>query len=469
MNESLPWPEQTTAKFSKRMSLGSRIEQRAAIVALARGNFKPGAISFFTETSPATVRKWINRAKGGDTLIDFPRSGRPRDFTEDIRLMTIAIYCQKAPPLPGMHLWSLRDAQRYFKEHADLIGGRTISRATIHRILLEHALRPHRSKYYLQITDPDFFPKMEHVIRLYLNPPKNLYCFDECTCIQALRRLSPNLPVAGDQPVFRDFDYKRNGTCDLLAFLNPSTGAVHGHCAENHNRHTLCEVFRSHVESHPSDAVIHYIMDNLSTHYHDDFCKTVAELSDVEYAPGRKGDERRRWLQSEQKRIVVHFIPFHASWLNMVEIWFGILKSKCLKYDQFLSVDQLREDIISFINTWNEYFAHPFNWSYKGEDLYAKAVRRFCRLLCIQTDQMDSKFLTSQLLLMNNIADNYLISIPPGDWGHLLDLADKSQKYINQIVENETGPIRYKKASNAYALFVQTLKDKEHPLLANAA
>jgi hypothetical protein len=140
--------------------------------------------------------------------------------------MTIAVFCQKRPPLPGVYRWSLRDAHRYFKEHPECVGG-SISRATIQRILAEHILKPHRSKYYLQITDPDFFPKMEHIIGCYLNPPENLYCYDECTCIQALERVTPNLPATEDQPVLEDFDYSRNGITDLLAFLNPATGKVY--------------------------------------------------------------------------------------------------------------------------------------------------------------------------------------------------------------------------------------------------
>ena len=381
--------------------------------------------------------------------------------------MIIAVYCQQAPPLPGLHLWSLRDAERFFKEHTDSIGG-SISHATIQRILMEHALRPHRHKYYLQITDPDFFSKMEHVIGFYLNPPENLYCFDECTCIQALKRLTPNLPAGSDRPVLEDFEYERNGTCDLLAFLNPATGTVYGRCTPNHDRHTLCEVFRSHIKSHPSEAIIHYIMDNLTTHYSDDFCQTIAELSGAEYSPPATGEERRQWLQSENKRIVVHFIPFHASWLNMVEIWFGILKSKCLRYDQFLSLTQLREAITAFIDTWNKLFAHPFKWSYRGEGLYAKAVRRFSRLLFIQTDQMDSKFLTSQILLMSNIADNYLKSIPTADWLQLLDLAVQNDEYINNIIEKEIGPNRQKRARQAYARFKETVVHND-PHLAKAA
>ena len=191
---------------------------------------------------------------------------------------------------------------------------------------------------------------MEQIINLYLNPPQHLYCFDECTCIQALKRLTPNLPVAADQPVLEDFDYNRNGTTDLIAFLDPATGKVDGQCVPNHNRHTLCRVFTEHVQALPPNTEIHYIADNLSTHYHDDFCHTVAQLSGVSYSPLKSGVQRRKWLASKDKRIAVHFVPFHASWLNMVEIWFGLLKNKCLKYEYFLSVQQLCQDI---------YFSRP--------------------------------------------------------------------------------------------------------------
>ncbi|MDA2937096.1 IS630 family transposase, partial [Acidobacteria bacterium AH-259-A15] len=362
MKDKLPALTESPLTAMGRSLIQPRIEQRAAIAALSMAGISHSIIAAFTQTHPSTVRRWICRVEEGQSITDLPRSGRPRSYGEASRLMTIAVYCRQAPALPGVHLWSLRDAERHFQEHPESVGG-PITRSTIHRILREHALRPHRRRYYLQITDPDFFPKMEPIVDLYLNPPHNLYCFDECTCIQALKRLTPNLPAAAGQALLEDFNYRRNGITDLLAFLNPATGKVYGQCTADHNRHTLCRVFRAHVQTHPPDTLIHYIMDNLSSHYHEDFCRTVAELSDVPYPPLQGGAERRQWLQSEDKRIVVHFLPFHASWLNMVEIWFGILKSKCLKYDHFYSVAQLRESIIAFIETWNECFAHPFQWS----------------------------------------------------------------------------------------------------------
>jgi transposase len=269
--------------------------------------------------------------------------------------------------------------------------------------------------------------------------------------------LSPDLAPDSHLPRRRDFDYRRNGITDLLAFLNPRTGEIYGECTADHNRHTLCRVLKNHVETHHPDAVIHYIMDNLSCHYHDDFCQTVAELSNVSYAPLGNGAERRKWLRSEDKRIAVHFIPFHASWLNMVEIWFGILKSKCLSYGHFMSVEQLRESIVNFIDTWNRYFAHPFNWSYTGAGLHQSAVRRFCRLLLIETDQMDSKFLRSQLAMMNNIAENHLELISTDDWQRFLSLAVDKKNYMLNIIENESGPKRQKQARDIYDQFRQTV------------
>lgn len=215
---------------------------------------------------------------------------------------------------------------------------------------------------------------------------------------------------------------------------------------------------------HPPDAVLHYIMDNLSTHYHEDFCQTVAELSGVPYSPLKTGAERRQWLQSPHKRIVVHFVPFHASWLNMIEIWFGILKSKCLRHDHFFSVEQLREAIMTFIDTWNEFYAHPFRWSYTGEGLHGKAVRRFCQLLAIETHQMDSKFLTSQLLLMSNIAENYLDLIAQDDWCCLINLAMEKRDYITNIIESDTRPRGQKNALEAYSRFFETVINDTGPL-----
>lgn len=212
-------------------------------------------------------------------------------------------------------------------------------------------------------------------------------------------------------------------------------------------------VFKEHVNTLAPDATIHYVMDNLSSHFHDDFCRTVADLSKVPYSSLTTGRARREWLQSTNKRIVVHFVPFHASWLNMVEIWFGILNSKCLKHGHFPSVELLVTAIEAFIETWNEFFAHPFTWSYTGDDLYGKTVRRFSKLLFIESNQIDAKFLADQLLLMVNIAQVYLDSVPPNDWLRLVKLGVEKADYMRKIIDNEKGPLRQRRAAAALSRF----------------
>lgn len=355
---------------------------------------------------------------------------------EDVQLKTVAFYCQTTP-LPGISRLSLRDAALYLEQHQEILGC-SISHSTIRRFLQNHSLRPHLNKYFLTITDPEFFPKMQHIIKLYLNQPGYLFCYDECPGIQALMPLCPDLPVDENVPHYRDFLYTRNGTTDLMAFLRVKNGNVFGRCNDNHNRHTLISSFEQHVRMQPSDAQLHYIMDNLNTHFHHDFCEAVARLSKVKYSPLETGSQRREWLQKDDKRIVIHFTPFHGSWLNMVEIWFGILKQKCIKQGVFDSVEILQSTILDFIDTWNRYFAHPFTWKYKGDGLYEKAISRFNKLLLIETPQMDISFLNKQLLLMANIAKDYYKILQTKQWIQLRELLMLKKEYLQNIIMNSS-------------------------------
>jgi len=436
----------------RRNSVGTRqFQERSKIFTLNHFGVHPRTIAWFMNRHISTVNRWVLRLRDGKGICDQKRSGRPRIYTDATQLKTIAFYCQISP-LPGCNSWSLRWAEKYLKKHDEILGC-SMSHSTIQRILKNHALRPHLHKYFLTITDPDFFPKMQHCIDLYLKPPEYLFNFDECTGIQAKCPLAPDLPVSADRPRLEEFEYRRNGTRDLMAFLNPKTGEVFGKCTQNHNTQTLVRVFKEHVRTLPSHAQIHYIMDNLNTHLHNDFCAAVAELSGVTYAPIEPGAERRKWLQKDDKRIVVHFVPFHGSWLNMIEIWFGILQKKCLKHQSFASVQILKEVMEEFIETWNQYFAHPFTWKYTGEGLHEKAVNRFNKLLLIESKQADITSLTKQLLLMCNIAKNYHKKVHKNVWDQLRNLFLEKKGYINSIVGAATKERQISKAQNALDQF----------------
>jgi len=142
-------------------------------------------------------------------------------------------------------------------------------------------------------------------------------------------------------------------------------------------------VFRRHAGQFPPTESLHYVMDNLSSHRAYPFCRLVAELSGIE-CPSEQNlptqAERVEWLAREDKRIVIHFTPYHGSWLNLVEIWFAIMGGKVLS-ESFASPDEIKTALDAFMADWNTLLAHPFQWSYDGKGLHEKAVQRFTKML----------------------------------------------------------------------------------------
>jgi len=432
-----------------------RIERRLQVVALKRSGFPTPQIRWLTGCDAETISQWHERFEKDGCLLDAPRAGRPRRILEEARLKAVAFYCQ-ASPVPGCGSWSLAWAEEYLDKHPEIIGTH-LSRSSLHRILLSHPLKPHLHKYFMQITDPDFFRKMEIIIEVYKKMPQYFFLFDECPNLQALKRKDPPMDATENHPNYESHDYARHGTLDLLAFLQPKTGEVFGRCTSDHKTDTLISVFKEHVATQPEKVKLHYLMDNLSPHYHNDFCETVAELSGVQYHPLHTGIERRQWLQSTDKRIVVYFTPFHGSWLNMVEIWFGIFQQKCTKHVDFHSVEELHEAIEDFIRTWNLYFKHPFTWKYGGEGLHGKAVRRFVRLLLVESRHMDAPFIANQCLLMNNLIQRYRQHVPEKDWKALQGMWHEKEIFATKLVLDDPGPKRRQRAIQAISALNQAL------------
>ena len=160
---------------------------RYQIMALCKNGISKNVVSKITDCSNEIINRWSQR----NTIDDNQRSGRTTVYNEAIQLRTTALYCQTTP-LPECGRWTLRMLGKYIENDPSLVGLPTCH-STIHRFLQKQALKPHRSKYFLQITDPHFFPKMESLIQLYLNPPEYVINFDECPGIQILQRLAPDL------------------------------------------------------------------------------------------------------------------------------------------------------------------------------------------------------------------------------------------------------------------------------------
>jgi transposase len=349
-------------------------------------------------------------------------------------------------------------AGKYIENDSDLIGLPT-SHATIHRLLQKHKLKPHRSKYFLEITDPDFFFKMEPLIQLYLNPLKYLFCFDECPGIQVLQRLAPDLQTEKMKIRLEEFEYIRNGTIDVFAFLQVKTGNVFAECKADHKTQTLLEVFEKHLQTLPENETIHYIMDNLASHSSYQLCKLVAKYSRIECPAEKKLNKvvkRRQWMQSENKRIIFHYTPFHGSWLNLVEIWFGILNQKCL-HESFNSPESMYDAIYDFVNLWDTLLAHPFKWNYDGKGLHQKAVNRFVKMLESSISKMNVKFMTKQFLLMQNLIENHQRKIKLESWINLHQLINLNLEQLNCLIIKDDGLKRREKAKIALTNLIDSL------------
>lgn len=191
------------------------------------------------------------------------------------------------------------------------------------------------------------------IVGLYLNPPEQALVLgvDEKSQIQALSRTQPLLQLRPGQVERHTHDYKRNGTTTLFAALNVATGEVIGECHPRH-RHQEFLKFLKQLDKEVSDKELHLILDNYGTH---------------------KQEKVQKWLK-RHKRFHLHFTPTGASWMNMVEIWFGILTNQAIRRGSFDSVAQLIGAIKAFLARWNE-GAKPFVWTKTAQQVLQKAIR----------------------------------------------------------------------------------------------
>jgi len=433
--------------------------RRQTIIALAEARIALNTIANLVRCSLSSVRRWIRRAKGAGELHDHARSGRPAIYRLEVRLRIVAFYCQTRP-LPGGGRWTLRWAERRLKADNTAVGAAP-GKSTLHRILQSNRLKPHQSRYFLHITDPDFFPKMEHLVGLYRNPPANLIFFDECPGIQILKRLTPDLQTEGMRKRLEEFEYIRHGTLDVLAFLHHADGKVHLECRADHKTDTFLEVFRRHADRFAQTEPLHYVMDNLSSHRGYPFCRLVAELSGIECPPAQtlcSQAKRVEWLGREDKRVVVHYTPFHGSWLNWIEFWFGIMGRKVLG-ESFGSSDELKAALEAFAADWNTLLAHPFQWSYDGSGLHEKAVRRFTKMLGGSAAQMELRILTKQMMLLTNLLRDYFSEVSRESWEQFSSTLCAQSESLAELIQSEEGPVRKLKAQQAFNNLTAALRD----------
>lgn len=325
-------------------------EQRRGRIALLAADGTPTtAIAKELSVAASTVSYWRGRlARDGlgedlpEALKDEPRSGRPRTIAEVTRLQVVATACDPLPDAAGLSGWTLD----LLVEEFGVRGIANISRSSVHRILMERDLKPHRQQMWLHSPDPEFVPKVAEIVPLYLEPPPGsvVLSFDEKTGMQAVERKHPDRPPQPGRFARHEFEYIRHGTQSLLATLNVHTGDLIADCGPTRTGDDM-EQHMERVAAHYPDVEVHIVLDNLNIH---------------------KGDRWVRFNARHGHRFHFHYTPLHASWVNQIEIFFGVLARRCLRRKSFRSTEQLRAHVMAFIARWNDRDKKPFRWTFAG-------------------------------------------------------------------------------------------------------
>jgi transposase len=201
---------------------------------------------------------------------------------------------------------------------------------------------------------------------------------DEMTGVQALERAAPGLPLAPGQVERREFEYVRHGTRSFIINFDVASGRVV--CPSSGPTRTEADFLahvRQTVESDRAASKWHFVTDNLDTHCSESLVRYVAEVSGIRDDLGKKEHHgilqsrasRAAFLHEPSHKIVFHYTPKHASWLNQVEIWLSILVRKLLRRGSFTSVTDLEAQVLAFIDYFNRTMAKPFKWTYQGKPL----------------------------------------------------------------------------------------------------
>lgn len=318
-----------------------------------------------------------------DVLSDAPRSGSPGTFKAEEVTAILAVACE-SPELSGrpINSWTGR-------ELADEVVKRgiveSISATHVSRLLAQAELQPHRCKYWLNTKekDPELFgQQVEVVCQTYLNAP-DLYfqmnthtvSVDEMPGLQALERIANTIPMQPGRPQRIEYEYKRHGTLCLTANWDVVSGQmIAPTISETRTEEEFAEHIRHTVQTDPQAGWI-FVVDNLNTHCSETLVRYVAEVEGIDESTlGRKGKSgvlksmatRQAFLADPSHRIRFVYLPKHSSWLNQIEIVFGIVGRRLMRHASFPSLSALKERLLRFVDYFNTTFAKPFRWTYTG-------------------------------------------------------------------------------------------------------
>lgn len=256
-------------------------------------------------------------------------------------------------------------------------------------------LKPHKTKSWLH-TKPktktekqEFDQKVHEVCGLYNNTHKltekgiHLICCDEKCGMQAIEKtktpMRPKQNGYAAHPELIDSTYIRHGTQCLIGSFEVATGkmispSIQSTRTEKNFKNHIQRIVRTDLKN---KWII--ILDQLNTHQSESLVRLVAQECNLSQDLGIKGKSgilksmtsRKKFLENPEHRIQFVYTPKHSSWLNQIEIWFGIFSRRFLKRGSFVSKNDLKKKALNFIDHFNKNFAHPFKWTYAGKPLQA--------------------------------------------------------------------------------------------------
>jgi transposase len=397
--------------FSRSTTAPSRLRQRASIILMAFDGLLNEAIAETVGLVHRQVGRWRRRwANAWEQLInieccesrarlrraieevlsDEPRPGAPAKFTPEQVTQILAVACE--PPEKSGRPITHWTAQELTDEVVKRGIVTSISPSQVSRYLREAALQPHKSRYWLNTTEKDpqrFAEQVKAVCDTYLAAPQreriegtHTVCVDEMTGLQALERIAPSKAMIAGKCERIEFEYERHGTLCLIGNFVVTTGEL--------IRPTLGATrteadFVRHIEQtvaiDPKGSWV-FVVDNLNIHGSESLVKTVAKACEIPTDLGKKGvrgvlksvASRQTFLSESSHRIRFVYLPKHSSWLNQIEVIFGVIMRKVIRRGSFTSVADLRTKLLNFLTYFNRVFAKPFRWTYTGRPLMKAAA-----------------------------------------------------------------------------------------------
>jgi transposase len=291
-------------------------------------------------------------------LSEEPRPGANRKLSGKEEALLVATACSTPPA--GRARWTL---ELLAGELVRLTDHASLSRETVRRRLAENDLKPWRKDMWcIPQVDADYVARMEDVLDLYAeapDPKRPVVCFDESP-IQLIGEVRQPVPAKPGQIERYDCEYQRNGTANLFVFLDVNRPWRKVKVTERRAAQDFAACMRELTDVHyPAAECVRVVLDNLSTHSPGALYQTFP------------AEEPRRVL----RRLEFHYVPKHASWLNMVEIEIGVLARQCLDR-RIDSYARLVAEIAAWQRRRNAERAR-INWMFTTEKARAKMQRAY--------------------------------------------------------------------------------------------